>query len=754
MKKYLLLGIVVLLVTLLLVPSGTAAQGQATRIDVIVQTEGSISALARHIRSLGGTVNFQYRNVPAIAASIPADQFAAVASFNRVSYVEKDTTVTIDDQLESAHPLVHTVQSMEGIQLHGLDPTTIDVNALPEGYANFIYTGALSVWEETNFGAGTIVAVVDTGTVPNVCLEHAVIGAPGFPNGYNSSGDGIPATDSRNHWHGTHVGGVIASSCALSFDPGDPLYQAIAAYLPWDADSVPVLGQAPEAQIYPVKTFPASGEGVPSSVILKAVDHVLTLKKTGALDIDIVNLSLGGPGLWDGREAYDRFFKELTRAGMLVVTSAGNEGPIPNSIGSPATAFDTISVAALDYATSSRVLYEYLGLISGLGAGQGMVMRPSSETRIINYSSRGPLSDGRGGPDISALGHWNFQAGPNNEIRWAGGTSFSSPTVAGAAALLNSYWENLGLETHPFVLRSVLLRGADANVIPTWQRDFNNQGWGVLNVPAALNLLKTRPARPVPNPRTGALQPNALPAPAPNQVASWESGAVTLQPSQNYDVVFAVDKTTSRVRIKIFDIVAPDNSAYAYWPNALEIHVQSAKRTAFPHPIEAYWYPYFSRDSFDIVIQDGSWNFAGWSWTEQPMEPGLMKLSLIGDYSNEAPVSFKVQVTRENLRKPLTNPVFSDFIEMGDTFVVPVEIPAGTTWATFDLTWKRDWSQFPTSDLDMLLYDPAFNLVSLDGATGNAPERASVEAPAAGTWYVLINGYQVERRDRFSLFVR
>lgn len=753
MKRYLLLTVVVLLATLLLIPAGTAAQGTASRVDVIILTDGSTTALAQHIRAVGGTINYQYRNVRAIAANIPADQLGSVSAFNGVSHVEKDSIVTIDDQFESERPLVYTVQNIRGVELEGIDPTTISADMLPAGYANFAYTGAFDVWEETDFGEGTIVAVVDTGTVPNVCLEHAVIGAPGFPDGYNSSGDGIPATDPRNYYHGTHVGGVIASSCSLSFDPDDILYQAIAAYLPWEADFVPVLGQAPAAQLYPVKTFPFTGAGVPSSVILDGVDHVLTLKKTGALDIDIVNLSLGGPGLWDGREAYDRFFSEVTRAGMLVVTSAGNDGPIPSSVGSPGTAFDSVSVAALDYATSSRVLYEFLALRAGLGAGQGLVMRPSSETRIVNYSSRGPLGDGRSAPDISALGHWNFHAGPNNELRWAGGTSFASPTVAGAAALLNSYWENMGLETHPFVLRSVLLRGANPNVIPAWQRDFNNQGWGVLNVPAALNLLKTQPVRPVPNPRSGVLQPNALAAPAPNQVASWQSGMVTLQPSQNYDVVFAVDETTSKVTIELYDIVAPDNSAYAYWPNSLEVHVQSAKRSSFDHPVNVLWYPYFYGDAFDIVIEDGPWTLDGSPWAYQPMEPGLMKLSLIGDYSNEAPVSFKVRVTREGFRTPLTDPVFSDFIEMGDSVVVPVDVPAGTDVATFDLAWVRDWSEFPTSDIDMILFDPAFNLASTDGATGNAPERTIVEDPAPGTWYVLIDGYQVDRRDLFNLFV-
>ena len=59
----------------------------------------------------------------------------------------------------------------------------------------------------------------------------------------------------------------------------------------------------------------------------------------------------------------------------------------------------------------------------------------------------------------------------------------------------------------------------------------------------------------------------------------------------------------------------------------------------------------------------------------------------------------------------------------------PVEIPEGTTQATFDLTWNRDWSKFPTSDIDMIIFDPNYALASIDGATGNAPEHAVIMNP-------------------------
>jgi serine protease AprX len=759
MKRLILLAISLALVAGLLVPSAAIANNGGATVDVIALAEGSTDALVAHIQSLGGTVKFQYRNVPAVAATIPAGTLAEVSGFSGVTSVQKDQMVYLTEGLDSGknagHPMSYAAEGIAGVEVKAVEPAAFDPGVLPEGYANFLYTGAIDVWGETGAGEGTIVAVIDTGTVPNTCIGHAVIGAPGFPDGYNSSGDGIPATSPLNHWHGTHVGGVIASSCSLDFSaaPTHPIYLGQAPYLGWPVDFVPILGQAPAAKLYPVKVFPASGAGVPTSFILEGFDHVLTLKTDGLLDVDIVNLSAGGPTGWDGRDAYDRFMEEMVNAGILVVTSAGNEGPIPNSVGSPGTSFDALTVGAMDYAPSSRAFYEYLGHAVFGAPGQGLVMRPTAETRVVNFSSRGPLSDGRFGPEIVALGHWTFHEGPNAELRWAGGTSFSSPTVAGGAALLNAWWEAQGNETDPVALENVLKLGADPTVVgPVWQ-EINDQGYGTLDVPAAFVHLQNGDVRLKPAKKVGELTANVLGPAVPGKKQTWTSKPITLNPSESFDAVFEVTAATSNVTIEVFDIVAPDNSAYAYWPNALEVHLQSAKRTSFGHPVEVYWYPFAYGDAFDIVVEDGPWTFWGMPWDNTPMEPGLMKLSLIGDYSNEDPVSFRVRIRRENFAEPLQNRVANGVIKDGDSLWVPVEIPEGAGTATFDLTWHRDWSMFPTSDVDMILFDPNGALASFAGATGNAPERAIIDAPLPGTWYVLIDGYEIYKPDNWDLFL-
>jgi subtilisin family serine protease len=747
------------IVGLFSVPSSRAVAQEVEMngsIDLIIQTDGPTSALIDKIEAVGGTVKYAYRNIPAVAVSIPATKVAEVIDFQGVTRYEKDKLVYPSVEKDTSGPTSYAVKDMKGIKVKAVDPSAIKPKIQPLGYANFMYTGADQIWEATGFGEGSVVAVVDTGTVPNVCLEHAVIGAPGYPDGYNATGDGVPATDPNNHWHGTHVGGVIASACSLDFsdDPSDPLYQAVAAYLPWPVDFVPIYGEAPSAQLYPVKVFPQDGGGSPTSVILDGLDHVLSLKVDKLLDVDVVNMSLSGGAVYDEGDAYDVMLKAFYKNQIFVVSSASNDGPTPNSIGSPATTKVSLAVGALDYAPSSRVLYEYLGLTYGMGAGQGLVMRPTDEVRVTNFSSRGPLRTGHLGLDISALGLWNFQAGPNNEIRWAGGTSFSSPTVAGVAALLNAWKEaRTGGDTGVYNLRAALLLGADPDVVgESWQAPVD-QGFGTLDAVGAFEHLRTRDLAITYPLKVGKLTANVMGDAMRGQVETYETEAFTLNASEKFDAVFKISPFTSKVNIEIFDIVTADNSAYAFWPNSLEVHVQDARSTGVESALGLYWYPYAYGDAFNIEVEDGPWTVDGSEAYYAPMLPGLMKVTLIGDYSNEASVSFKMRVTRENFKPALHGRVAEADINMGDTFVVPVEIPENTDKATFDLTFRRNWTKFPTSDIDMLLFDPEFNLAATDGASLNAPERSVISEPMAGTWYVYIDGFEMYWPDHFKLFM-
>ncbi len=67
---------------------------------------------------------------------------------------------------------------------------------------------------------------------------------------------------------------------------------------------------------------------------------------------------------------------------------------------------------------------------------------------------------------------------------------------------------------------------------------------------------------------------------------------------------------------------------------------------------------------------------------------------------------------------------------------------SGTPTLTVQLTWDHDWASYPTNDLDLILFDPDGN-ANYDGATLNGRETAQINNPKAGTWYILVDGYDV-----------
>lgn len=214
-------------------------------------------------------------------------------------------------------------------------------------------------------------------------------------------------------------------------------------------------GLAPEVALHTFRVF-TNDQVSFTSWFLDAFNYAI------ATEMDIVNLSIGGPDYLD-RPFVEKVW-EVTGAGIIMVSAIGNDGPLYGTLNNPADQNDVIGVGGIDY-----------------------------EGRIAGFSSRGmstwelPLGYGRSKPDIMGYGKDVQGSRIEGGCRALSGTSVASPVVAGAVCLLASTvpMERRGI-LNPASMKQAIVEGAQR--LP----DLNmyEQGRGKLDILAAHAILK------------------------------------------------------------------------------------------------------------------------------------------------------------------------------------------------------------------------------------------------------------------------
>ncbi|MDJ0769140.1 MAG: S8 family serine peptidase [Ilumatobacter sp.] len=270
--------------------------------------------------------------------------------------------------------------------------------------------GADDMWAAGYTGAGIDVAVIDTGVAPVAELSTTDVFV-GPDLSFEGRVDGVAGLDT--YGHGTHMAGIIAGRT-----PGaDPLN-------PQPGD---FLGVAPDAGLVSVKVADHTG-AVDVSQVIAAIDWVVQHRNSGDLNIRVLNLSYNTTGT----QSYvdDPLSKAIENAwnhGIVVVTSAGNEGMLSFGLANPATNPHVLAVSAAELTAYGSD--EYWSVPWWAPSGD-MTRNPDVLAPGVSVTSlRVPGSR----IDIE---HTSGHVADDDRLFKGSGTSQSAAVVSGAAALL------------------------------------------------------------------------------------------------------------------------------------------------------------------------------------------------------------------------------------------------------------------------------------------------------------------------------
>jgi len=277
------------------------------------------------------------------------------------------------------------------------------------------YIQADSAHAARNFGDDVTIGFLDTGldqlqgTSSGLGLSTDLYGRDKFWGTYDAINNSISNYSNEESGHGTHVASIAGNA---DYDVYGNLY-----------------GVAPNASLVGIKAFDAEGKATYADVI-RGIDWALQVKDQ--INLRVLNMSFSGPArsyYWE--DPLNQAVMKAWQAGIVVIASAGNNGPDPMTIGVPGNVPYVITVGAMtDNYTESN----------------------ATDDKLATFSAAGPTFEGFVKPEIVAPGghlaglmafdtqivqeHPEFHDG--GRYFEMSGTSQAAGVVSGVAALILS----------------------------------------------------------------------------------------------------------------------------------------------------------------------------------------------------------------------------------------------------------------------------------------------------------------------------
>ncbi|MBD3406622.1 MAG: S8 family serine peptidase [Candidatus Lokiarchaeota archaeon] len=392
---------------------------------------GNVDTVTVTVSNGGGTVN----NPPTVTITAPADGATISGTYTiTVTVEDEDAGLTpdiyIDDvyvttgtsydwdttaYADGSHTIYAEATDSEGLTGSDSNTATVDNSGSGQGWTKDTLTHKTPWWndvidtDQTSYtGAGTVVVVIDTGLVPewrdyfpedNVLTQYCRSYTDEL--GYDNL-----SFEDDDEGHGTAVTGTV-----IGYKLNDYWITGVAE----DAKIVML------RCIYWIGGFGAN-RVTETDMLNNWADCINYARSLHANELSgynmVISMSLGYS---NSNSNLDAAVAGAENEGIVVSTSAGNDGPNENTTAYPANLADTTSVAAAGHVGLTDA-YGLEGIWTDIPEGD------FSGVFISDFSSRGKV-------DITGIGE-NLILPYAGGYYYISGTSFSCPQVSGVFCLM------------------------------------------------------------------------------------------------------------------------------------------------------------------------------------------------------------------------------------------------------------------------------------------------------------------------------